>query len=142
MKRVILSRLTLIILIVILAAILLSACDAPESRIAHSYTFNPGAAFQTNFNIGDDPQNNPRWQIRVMLVFEVLDENAIAELEAHNHVVRNAVLAELGNLTMPEITTHRNLDELGERIVHRVNQDLGTNIPLVLDVYFTEFGIA
>ena len=77
-----------------------------------------------------------------MLVFEVLDEDAIAELETHNHVVRNAVLTELGYLTMPEITTNRNLDALGERIVNRVNEDLGTNIPLVLGVYFTEFGIA
>jgi len=135
-KKKLLTRLAPVISIVLLALFLISACDSAPPRIPVTHTFSPGPAFSTNFNDED-----PRRQVRCVVIFEVIDEAAIAEVEANVFVVRNAVLSVLGELTMPEITTERNFDDISQRLVERVNEDLGSNIDLVVRAYFTEFAL-
>ena len=115
---------------------LLSACDAPAARIPDSYTFVPGPAFATNINDVD-----PRRQVRCSIIFEVVDEAAIIELTDHVYVVRDAVIKELGKLTMDELTTEKDLEDIAERLVFSVNDALKSNIDLIIGVYFTDFSV-
>jgi len=141
-KNVRLSKVALVISIVLIAAFLLSACDSPQPRIAASHYFNPGAPFQTNITVIDKDGNpDPRRQVRCALVFEVVDESAVEELTEVNFVVRNAVLIVIGELTIEEITVNRNLDLIIQRIVDRVNEDVNSNVPLIVWAYFTDFAL-
>lgn len=137
MNKAIHKRLALVISVIMLAAIFLSACESAEPRIPSAYTYSPGAAFQTNFNYEEDL----RRQIRCVIVFKVVDEAAIEELEANNFIVRNAVLSVLGDLTLPEITTERDLDRIGQKIVDRVNEDLQGSYDLIVRAFFTDFAL-
>ena len=142
MKKAIISKVALVISIVLIAAFLLSACDAPVPRITPSHFFNPGAPFQTNITVVDKDGNpDPRRQIRCAVVFEVFDEAAVEELGEVNFVVRNSVLKVLGELTMDEITVNRDLDDIIHRIVDQVNEDVTSNVDLVVWAYFTEFAL-
>ena len=127
----------LIIILISLSVLTAVACDSPDPRIAAVVTYNPGGQFTTNFNW---PQT-PRAQIRCAITFVVLDERAAEELADHNFVIRNSVLSVLGELTINEITEDRDLNGLAERIVEQVNEDLGTQVHLVISAYFTEFGL-
>lgn len=135
MKKVTINRIALVIVLVLTALIFLSACEAAEPRLPVVYTYNPGPAFQTNFDHEDDP----RRQIRCVVMFKVLDEKAVDELDTLNFVIRNSILAVLGELTMPELTTDKDLSDIAQRLVDRVNEDLATDYPLILSAYFTEF---
>ena len=137
MKKSTVSKIALVVSVILLAALFLSACESPAPRIPTVYTFNAGGPFATNFNDED-----PRRQVRCVVIFEVVDEKAVDELTDNNFVVRNAVLSVLGELTMAELTTHRDLDDIAQRLVDRVNEDLKSNIDLIVGAYFTEFGIA
>ena len=136
MKKATLNRIVLIISIILIATFLLSACDSPPPRIPITHAYNPGAPFSTNFNYED-----PRRQVRCAVIFEVIDESAVDELTEKNYVIRNAVLSVLGELTMPELTTHRDFDDIAERLVARANEDLGSHIDLIIGAYFTEFAL-
>jgi flagellar basal body-associated protein FliL len=136
LKKTMIKRIALILALVLISTFILTACDS-ESRIRHRYTFSPGAQFSTNFNDED-----PRRQVRCLIIFEVIDENAIDELTDNNFIVRNAVLSVLGTLTMEELTTGRNLENIAGRIVQQVNADLDSPIDLVVAAFFTEFAIA
>ena len=142
MKKATISKVALIISIVLIAAFLLSACDAPQPRIATSHYFNPGAPFQTNITVIDKDGNpDPRRQVRCALVFEVVDEAAVEELAEVIFVVRNSVLIVIGELTMEEITVNRDLDAIIQRIVDRANEDVNSNAPLIVWAYFTDFAL-
>jgi len=136
-KKTNLKRLIPIISIILLVTFLLTACESAPPRIPVSHTYNPGPAFQTNFNNDEDP----RRQVRCQVIFEVIDEDAIEELGGYTYVVRNAVLVVLGELTMHELTTNRDLDDIAQRMVDRVNEDIGSNIDLVVRAYFTDFAL-
>jgi len=141
-KKTTISKVALILSIVLIASLLLSACDAPAPRITPSYFFNPGGPFQTNVTIIDKDGNpDPRRQIRCAIIFEVVDEGAIEELGEVNFVVRNSVLQVLGELTIDEITVDRDLDSIILRIVDKVNEDLSSHVDLVLWGYFTDFAL-
>jgi len=131
------TRVILFILAVLFSAALLAACDAPVPRIPVTHTFVPGGAFSTNFNDED-----PRRQVRCTVIFEVIDEAAIAELTESTYIVRDAVLKVLGTLTMDELTINKDLDEIAGRLVEQVNEALGSHIDLIVGAYFTEFAIA
>ena len=142
MKKATLSKIAVVILIVFIAVFVISACDSPPPRIAHAYYYSPGGPFQTNITAFDRDDNpDPRRQLRISIVFEVIDEAAIEELGEVNFIVRNAVLQVMGELTMEEITVYRNLDDLIERFVERINEDIQSNIDMVVWGYFTEFSI-
>ena len=136
MKKATLSKLTLVISVILIALFLISACDSPEDRVPTSYFFTPGGPFSTNVNDED-----PRRRIRCMIVFEVVDERAIEELDEVTFIVRNSVLSVLGELTIPEITTHRNLDDISQRLVDRINEDLQAPYELFIWAYFTDFAL-
>jgi len=136
-KKAILKRLVPVISIILLVTFLLSACDSAPPRIPEAHAYNPGPAFQTNFNNDEDP----RRQVRCQVIFEVIDEDAIEELGGYTYVVRNAVLVVLGELTMHELTTDRDLDDIAQRMVDRVNEDIGSSIDLVVRAYFTDFAL-
>ena len=136
MIKAIMKKITPLVCAVLAGIFLLAACDSPPPRVLPVHVFNPGVTFTTNFNHDD-----PRRQIRCAVVFEVLDEAAIEDLDSLNFIVRNAVLVVLGELTMEELTIDRDLDGIAERIVDRVNEDLGLPMNLVLRAYFTEFAI-
>ena len=136
LKKATVNKLALVLSVMLLAALFLSACDSPAQRIPTVYTFNAGGPFATNFNNED-----PRRQVRCIVVFEVVDEKAVDELTEHTFVVRNSVLSVLGELTMEELTTHRDLEDISQRLVERVNADVRSNIDLIVGAYFTEFGI-
>ena len=139
MKKAVLSRLTItvsIVSVVLIAMFLISACEAPEQRIHESHFFSPGGPFTTNVNDDD-----PRRRIRCSIVFEVVDERAVEELEEITFVIRNSVLAVLGELTIPEITTKRNVDDIAFRLVERINFDIGAPYDLILWAYFTDFAL-
>ena len=136
MKKTTLRKVALILSIIIIASFILSACDSPDPRIPTKYFFNPGGPFTTNVNDDD-----PRRQIRCSIVFEVVDEAAIEELTEINFIVRNSVLQVLGELTIPEITKERDLDEIIERLVERVNEDINSNINLIVWAYFTDIAL-
>jgi len=137
MKKVF-SRFAPIIVIILLSLFVLTiiACDSPDPRLPEVHTYIPGGQFTTNFSWEERPQA----QVRCLITFVVIDERAIEELTENNFMVRNSVLTVLGELTIEEITTERNLSALAERIVERVNEDLG--IALITEAYFTEFALA
>ena len=137
MKKATLNLLAIVISVTLIATFLISACDSAPPRIPVSHTFSPGAPFSTNFDSED-----PRRQVKCTVFFEVIDEAAIEELTEHIPIIRNAVLSVLGELTMPEVTNERDFTDIAERLVTRVNYDLGTNVDLVIDAYFTEFVLA
>ena len=142
MKKATLNKVALIISVILLAAFLLSACDSPDPRITPSHYFSPGGPFQTNITALDKDDNpDPRRQLRCSIVFEVVDEEAILELEEVNFIVRNSVLQVMGELTMEEITIQRDLDVLIQRMVDRINEDINSHIDLVVWAYFTDFAI-
>ena len=134
MKKATLRKLSIVISVILIAIFLISACEAPPQRVHNAYFFNPGGPFSTNVNDED-----PRRRIRCSIIFEVVDERANEELEEVTFIVRNSVIAVLGELTIPEITTHRDLDDIAERLVNRINSDLNTNIDLFVWAYFTDF---
>ncbi|MCL2226610.1 MAG: flagellar basal body-associated FliL family protein [Oscillospiraceae bacterium] len=120
---------------VLFTSVFLSACgDEPVSRLPYKHLFNPGAAFATNINHDD-----PRRVLRCSMMFEVIDEAAVEELTNYTAAIRNAVLMVLGELTMAEVTTDKDLEDIAARVLERVNDILSTNIPLVIGAYFTEF---
>jgi len=134
-KKVLMKRLSFVVSIILIAIFILSACDAPTPRIPEKFFFNPGP-FSTNVNDDD-----PRRQVRCTVVFEVIDEAAAEELNAVSFIVRNSVLAVLSELTIPEITTRRNLDDIAQRLVDRINEDINSNIDMVVWAYFTDFAL-
>ena len=136
MQKAKLRKLAVIISIVLIATFILSACDSPDQRIPTKHFFTPGGPFTTNVNDED-----PRRQIRCTVVFEVIDEAAIEELTEITFIVRNSVIAVLSELTIPEMTTERDLDDIIQRLVDRVNEDVNSHIDLVIDGDFTDFAL-
>jgi len=136
MKKASKNKLALILSVILIAIFLISACDAPYQRIQDSYYFSPGGPFSTNVNDED-----PRRRIRCSIIFEVVDERAIEELDEVSFIVRNSVIAVLGELTIPEITTHRDLDDISQRLIDRINFDLNAPYNLFLWAYFTDFAL-
>ena len=134
MKKSILNRLAMVIPLILIAMFVISACDSPEPRILVAHYWTPGGPFSTNVNDDD-----PRRRIRCTIVFEVVDEAAIAELEEVTFKVRSSVLAVLGELTIPEITTQRDFDDISYRLIERINEDLPTDYELFKKAYFTDF---
>jgi len=134
MNKTILKRLAVIIPIILIAMFLISACDSPEPRILTAYYYTPGTPFTTNVN-----DNDPRRRIRCTIVFEVVDERAIEELDDVTFKVRSSVLAVLGELTIPEITTQRDFDDISRRLIERINEDLPTDYELFKKAFFTDF---
>lgn len=131
------NRVTPIVAFVLLAVLLLAACgDEPLPRLVPIPTYDPGPAFSTNFNYED-----PRRQVKCSVVFEVVDEQAVEELAQHNFKIRNSILSVLGELTLEEITTERDLNAIAARIVERANIDLNASHDLIVGAYFTDFAI-
>ena len=137
MKKATYKKIALVISVILIAAFLVSACDSPDPRITTAYYYQAGGPFATNIS----DENNPRLQIRCTIVFEVVDERAIEELDEVVFKVRNSVLAVLGELTLEEITVRRDLDVISQRLVDRVNEDLPTTYELFLRAYFTDFSL-
>jgi len=136
MKKTTLNKIVLVIPVLLIAMFLISACDSPEPRIPAAHYFSPGTSFQTNVTDGD-----PRRQIRCSVVFEVVDEQAIAELDEVTFKVRNSILIVLGELTTDEIMEDRNLEIIAQRIVDRINEDIPSSIPLFVRAFFTDFAL-
>ncbi|MCL2819598.1 MAG: flagellar basal body-associated FliL family protein [Oscillospiraceae bacterium] len=136
MKKSMLSKIAIIIPIILIALFVISACDSPEPRILTSFYYTPGGPFTTNVN-----DNDPRRRIRCTIVFEVVDERAIEELDEVVFKVRSSVLSVLGELTIPEITTHRDFEDISRRLIERINEDLPTDHDLFKQAYFTEFAL-
>jgi len=142
MKRAKVSKVAIVISIILVTVFIVSACDSPDPRITPAYYFSPGGPFQTNITVLDRDENpDPRRQLRCAIVFQVVDEAAIEELEVVNFIVRDAVLQVLGALTMEEITVNRDLVMIGEKMVERVNEEINSNIDLIISAYFTDFAI-
>ena len=143
MKKAKVKKLSIIISILLLSTFLVSACGEPYLRIPPAYYFSPGGPFSTNITVLDrDGNPDPRRQIRCTIVFEVLDEDAIEELDEVTFIIRNAVLQVLGELTIEEITVNRDLDSISQRLVDRVNEEINSYYDLVVWAYFTEFALA
>ena len=134
MKKVSQVRSVLFISVVLISALLLSACKKQEARLPTTHTHNPGAAFSANINDEDT-----RRILKCAVIFEVIDEAAIAELTNYNFVVRNAVLMVLGELTIEELTTNKNMQDISQRLVNQVNLSVQSKVDLVIGAYFTEF---
>jgi len=113
---------------------LVAACDSAPPRLPTTYTYNPGAAFTTNIS---DP--DPRRVVKCIVIFEVYDEAAVTELADHNYVIRNAVLSVLGELTLEELTLNRDLQDIAERMVERVNEAIISHYELIVAAFFTDF---
>jgi len=128
------AKLIWLICTVLITATLLSACAAKEVRLPAPYTYSPGAAFTANIC-----NEEPRRVIKCVVMFEVIDEAAVTELTAYNFAIRNAVLIALGELTLEELTTDRDLKVIAESLVTQVNECLGSRIDLIIGAYFTEF---
>jgi len=142
MNKATIRKIAIVVSIVLIAGFVISACDAPPPRITPAYYFSPGGPFQTNITAFDRDDNpDPRRQLRCSIVFEVIDEAAIDELMEINFIVRNAVLQVMGELTMDDVTIHRDLDGLIQRMVDRINEDIDSHVDLVLWGYFTDFAI-
>jgi len=139
MKKITPVRLVFFVPAVLIVVLILSACGGTEAapRVPSTYIFNPGAVFTTNINDDD-----PRRVIRCSIIFEVVDEAAIEELAGYNAAIRNAVLIVLGQLTMEEVTTGKDLQEISQRLVEQVNDAIYSYIDLVIGAYFTEFVLA
>ena len=136
MKKAKTNKLALIISVILIAIFVISACDSPEPRILSTYYYTPGGPFSTNVNDED-----PRRRIRCTIIFEVVDEQAIEELEDVTFKVRSSVLSVLGELTIPEITTHRDFEDISRRLIERINDDLPTDYELFKKAYFTDFAL-
>jgi flagellar basal body-associated protein FliL len=134
-KKAIFKKIAPLVSAMLAGMFLLAACDSAPPRVLPVHTL-PLGSISTNFNHDD-----PRRQINTSIVFEVFDEAAVEELAPLTFIMRNAVLSILAELTLEDITTNRNLDYLGERIVERANNDLGLNIDLIVRAYFTDFAI-
>ena len=136
MRKISTIKLILILSSVIMLTLLLTSCgsDTPAQRLPDRHVFNPGAVFATNINHDD-----PRSVLRCAIMFEVLDERAGEELLNFADTIRNAVLTVMGELTMAEVTTEKNLDDIASRIVERVNAAIGGPYTLIIGASFTEF---
>ena len=128
------ARIILVIMVLLFVVLLLVACSGKDKRVPKVYTYSPGAAFSTNIN---DPE--PRRVLKCVVMFEVIDEDAATELTDLNFIIRNAVIAELSNLTLLELTTEKNMDDISQRLVNCVNAVIPSNINLVMRAYFTDF---
>ena len=138
MKKVGRARFTILIPAALLMAVLMSACAPPvQSRVPQTYTYNPGTNFQTNITAA-----KPDKVVRCSVVFKVIDEAAIGELDTYNAAIRNAKLIVLSNLTEEDLLPKRDLEEIALRIVEQVNSAIDSNINLVIGAYFTEFVLA
>ena len=136
MTRVSPRKVVLIISSVILLTLILTACgsDEPAQRLPDRFIFTPGANFATNINHDD-----PRRVLRCAVVFEVIDEQASEELLGFSDTVRNAVLMVMGELTMDEVTTNKDLEDIANRMVERANEAVVSHINLIIGASFTEF---
>ena len=134
MKKLNRNRILSLVFALLLIFSLLSACSSKEPRVPKVYTYSPGPAFSTNIN---DPE--PRRVLKCVVLFEVVDEDAVTELADLNFIIRNACIAELSSLTLEELTTNRNLDDISQRLVDCVNAVIPSNINLVVRSYFTDF---
>jgi len=138
MKKITPARSVIFVSAILIFLFLLSACGGgEESRLPAIYTYNPGAVFTTN--IRDD---DPRKMVKCAVVFEVIDEAASIDLVAYNSVIRNAVLVVLGDLTSEELTKHKDLEEISQRLVDKVNEALAGRYSIVTGAYFTEFALS
>jgi len=136
MKKATFNKIAIVLSVILITVFLISACDSPVPRVQEKFFFSPGGPFSTNVNDED-----PRRRIRCAIVFEVVDEAAIEELNEVTFIVRNSVLSILGELTIPEITTERDLDNISQRLVDRINEDLETSYELIVWAYFTDFAL-
>ena len=138
MERITLTKKLLLIPMLLLLAFYITACnsEAPVQRVPDKYLFEPGGSFTTNINHEDSRRVH---RLTAALMFEVVDESAVEELENHTPAIRNAVLMVLGELTMEEVTTEKDLEDITQRIVERVNAAINSNVQLILRAYFTEF---
>jgi len=128
-------RIISLILAVLSTALLLSACKKEaEPRVSTTYTFDPGTMFLTNINDED-----PRRVVKCSVIFEVIDPAARMELSEQNHAIRDAVLVVLGELTLEELTKGRDLQDISQRMVNKVNEQINSVEDLVIGAYFTEF---
>jgi len=138
MKKVTPTRSVVFVSAVLIIMFFLSACGGQEeSRLPTIYTYNPGAVFTTN--IRDD---DPRKMVKCAVIFEVIDEAAATDLVAYNSVIRNAVLVVLGDLTTDDLTKHKDLQEISQRLVDKVNEALAGRVNIVTGAYFTEFALS
>jgi len=132
-------RLAILIPAALIMAMLVSACGQQGAvvRLPQAFTYNPGANFQTNITA-----DTPNKVVRCSVVFQVIDEAAIEELDSYNAAIRNATLIVLSNLTEDELIPSRDLEEIAARIVEQVNDAVGSHINLIVGAYFTEFVLA
>ena len=136
MKKLKHIRPTLLVPAILILAFLFSACAAEVPRLPAPYTYNPGAAFTTNVNDDD-----PRRLVKCAVVFEVIDATAIEDLAPYNFVIRNAVITVLSGLTVEDLTTNRDLQEISQKLVDKVNESIYGQINLIVGAYFTEFSV-
>ena len=136
MKKLMSIRLVLLVITAVLATAILSACNK-EARLPTIYTYNPGPAFESNINNED-----MRRVVKCAVMFEVIDGKAGIELAEHNSTIRNAILVVLGGLTLEELTTDKDLNEISQRIVNQVNEAVGSRVNLIVGAYFTEFKLS
>jgi flagellar basal body-associated protein FliL len=129
-------QLVLLVFTAVFATVMLSACNK-EARLPTVYTYDPGPAFESNIN-----DENMRRVLKCAIIFEVIDDKASAELEEHNSTIRNSILVVLGGLTLEELTTGKDLNEISQRIVNQVNEAVGSRVNLILGAYFTEFKLS
>ena len=142
MKKAVFRKIIIVTSLILIAVFVVSACDSPDPRITPAYYYSPGGPFQTNIIALDREDNpDPRRQLRCAIVFQVIDEAAIEELEVVNFIIRDAVLQVLGALTMEEITVNRDLALIAEKLVERINEEINSNIDLIVTAYFTDFAI-
>ena len=134
MKKITHFRLALLVPAILAIALLLSACTKQAPRLTTPFTFSPGAAFTANIKNED-----PRKLLKCAIVFSVVDEAATTELTAYTFIIRNAVLVVLGELTETELTTNRNIEDIAQRLVDKVNEVVPSSFPLIVGAYFTDF---
>ena len=137
MKKATYKKLAIVISIILIAVFVIAACDSPEPRIATTHYYSAGGPFSTN--ISDEA--NPRLQVRCTIVFEVIDEKAIEELDQVVFKVRSSVLSVLGELTISDITINRDFDALSQRLVDKLNEDIPSTYELFVRAYFTDFSL-
>ena len=133
--KAIFKKLAPLVSFALIGMFLLAACDSEPPRVLPVHTF-PLGTISTNFNHED-----PRRQINTSIVFEVIDEDAIDELTSLSFIIRSSVLSILGELTLEDITTNRDIPALEERIAEEVNEALGLNVNLIIRAYITDLSI-
>ena len=136
MKKVNHSRLVMLVTVVLVSILLLSACSN-DARLPTTFTYSPGAAFSTNIRNED-----PRRVLKCSVVFTVIDEAASVELSDYNYAVRNAILIVLSGLTIEELTTNKDLQDISRRLVEQVNEAIPSHIDLVVEAYFVDFALS